>query len=789
MENFPPEFSQCFGDKASPEDLTDADLLTQLEFNNDGNYLASGDRGGRVVIFRKGDDVKIQPNNHLYSNVVVPPSASHQRGRSRKRKGGGGEAEDEMEDACDLTDDEEGEKNGSPRRRYGDEQVSKERYGCKFKFYCEFQSHEAEFDYLKSLEIEEKINQIKWLPNHVNNANFLLSSNDKTIKLWKLYEQDQKDIILEKPVSSFAVNREKTNINVNNMMLHSNSSFGKKDIGDEENLLNTSSLMDVDLYYKDNEKLPAFGTDNNIWNNYNHSNRDQHFYHNNNNNNNSNKSSIRRGGLKQREEEDYVHDDLNALQNYDLNNENIDSEDLEEEDDIDLAYDTSSAEDDENEPKLEFEKDDMQLIEESHKETIEDNLTLSMSSASAGSSSNYDADNQSETAAIQNKSLSNSQSNIQVNKMVKQRIYNKYELPFPKLLSNGNKLIRSDTKRVYANAHAYHINSLSVCSDGLTFLSADDLRINIWSLESNQQTFTLADMKPENMEDLNEVITSATYHPSNTHMLLYSSSRGILRLCDLRESSTLGQDANFTGSRGRGAARIFENFDVVCNNWDSEMGPNNYLGTCETANNIPTDKQHHNSNKSFFSEIVSSISDVKFINNEGRYIVSRDYLSIKIWDTHMESGPVNTIHIHDHLRPHLCELYHRDAIFDKFECEVSPCGNYILTGSYNNSFHVHHRLGLTQGSYTEIAKSISRKKQLLQARQKGSLQSHQMVTGAGALMDTDRNRNPDNNWIDGMGPNNNEPIDFDKKVLHLSWHPNRDTVAIAGMNRLYFYSV
>ena len=31
------------------------------------------------------------------------------------------------------------------------------------RFFTEFQSHEPEFDYLKSLEIEEKINQIKWL--------------------------------------------------------------------------------------------------------------------------------------------------------------------------------------------------------------------------------------------------------------------------------------------------------------------------------------------------------------------------------------------------------------------------------------------------------------------------------------------------------------------------------------------------------------------------------------------------------------------------------------------------
>jgi hypothetical protein len=36
-------------------------------------------------------------------------------------------------------------------------------------------------------------------------------------------------------------------------------------------------------------------------------------------------------------------------------------------------------------------------------------------------------------------------------------------------------------------------------------------------------------------------------------------------------------------------------------------------------------------NRSFFSEIISSISDVKFSHN-GRYMVTRDYLSVKVWD-------------------------------------------------------------------------------------------------------------------------------------------------------------
>jgi len=34
----------------------------------------------------------------------------------------------------------------------------------------------------------------------------------------------------------------------------------------------------------------------------------------------------------------------------------------------------------------------------------------------------------------------------------------------------------------------------------------------------------------------------------------------------------------------------------------------------------------------------------------------------------MESKPLKTIPIHDHLRGKLCDLYENDCIFDKFEC-------------------------------------------------------------------------------------------------------------------------
>lgn len=39
-------------------------------------------------------------------------------------------------------------------------------------------------------------------------------------------------------------------------------------------------------------------------------------------------------------------------------------------------------------------------------------------------------------------------------------------------------------------------------SDGETFVSADDVRINLWHLEVTSQCFNIVDMRPADMEDL-----------------------------------------------------------------------------------------------------------------------------------------------------------------------------------------------------------------------------------------------------------------------------------------------
>uniref|UniRef100_A0A453NUA3 Serine/threonine-protein phosphatase 2A 55 kDa regulatory subunit B n=1 Tax=Aegilops tauschii subsp. strangulata TaxID=200361 RepID=A0A453NUA3_AEGTS len=420
-------FAQVFGERGAGEDVQEVDIISAIEFDKSGDHLATGDRGGRVVLFERTD-----------------------------ARGNASRTELERQDYS------------VPRHP-------------EFRYKTEFQSHEPEFDYLKSLEIEEKINKIKW-GQTANNALFILSTNDKTIKYWKVQDKKVKRI----------------------------------------------SVMNLDT--------------------------------------------------------------------------------------------SQSA----------------------------DNGTTSSSSTSS-------------SRGLPNGGSSEKSYNCANN-----------DLPFPPggyaslrlpVVVTGQELNPvARCRRVYAHAHDYHINSISNNSDGETFISADDLRINLWNLEINSQSFNIVDVKPANMEDLTEVITCAEFHPTHCNTLAYSSSKGAIRLIDLRQSALCDNHS-----------KLFEEHEAP-------------------------------GSKSFFTEIIASVSDIKFAR-DGRHILSRDYMTLKLWDLNMDSGPVATFQVHEHLRPKLCDLYENDSIFDKFECCLSGDGHRLATGSYSNLFRV---FGCTSGNTEATTLEASR---------------------------------------------------------------------------------
>ena len=96
------KFSQVFGERTAGEEVQEVDIISAIEFDKTGDHLATGDRGGRVVLFERTDT-----KEHIGSRREL-------------------------------------ERMDYPVSRHPE-----------FRYKTEFQSHEPEFDYLKSLEIEE----------------------------------------------------------------------------------------------------------------------------------------------------------------------------------------------------------------------------------------------------------------------------------------------------------------------------------------------------------------------------------------------------------------------------------------------------------------------------------------------------------------------------------------------------------------------------------------------------------------------------------------------------------
>ncbi|XP_073039801.1 serine/threonine protein phosphatase 2A 55 kDa regulatory subunit B beta isoform-like isoform X2 [Primulina eburnea] len=286
---------------------------------------------------------------------------------------------------------------------------------------------------------------------------------------------------------------------------------------------------------------------------------------------------------------------------------------------------------------------------------------------------------------------------------------------------------RAICRKVYAHAHDFNTNSISINSDGETFISADDLRINLWNLEISKQCFNIIDMKPENMEALTEVITSAEFHPYHCNLMAYSSSRGFVRLVDMRLSAL-----------------------------------------CDHSAKILKEEESHGP-KSFFTEIIAAITDLKFANG-GRHILCRDFMNLKLWDMRMDTRPVATYRIHEHLRPKLCDMYNNDAIFDKFDCCLAGDRLNFATGSYSNHLRIFsYGIGSEEGTTIEVGKNPNRKS-LLQP-------SSRLRRSSLSNLNRGFSRQGSNEF----------GFDFNSKLLHMAWNPTTNLIACAAGNTLLMY--
>jgi hypothetical protein len=89
----------------------------------------------------------------------------------------------------------------------------------------------------------------------------------------------------------------------------------------------------------------------------------------------------------------------------------------------------------------------------------------------------------------------------------------------------------------------------------------------------------------------------------------------------------------------------------------------------------------HNLVQHGHDDILCSVADAAFLQNS--FIATRDYLSIKIWDTRNANEPVNCLPVHECLAAHIDELYDSDAVFDRFGLAIDQHTGTIVSGMYD----------------------------------------------------------------------------------------------------------
>ena len=94
------------------------------------------------------------------------------------------------------------------------------------------------------------------------------------------------------------------------------------------------------------------------------------------------------------------------------------------------------------------------------------------------------------------------------------------------------------------------------------------------------------------------------------------------------------------------------------------------------------------SRKHFFTDIINSVSRAKYSTASDNIIFARNYLGVDLWDVRNPKLPVKQYNVTDYLEKKLCEVYESETIFDKFDMNMSPDSNLIVTGAYNSNLHV-----------------------------------------------------------------------------------------------------
>lgn len=196
------------------------------------------------------------------------------------------------------------------------------------------------------------------------------------------------------------------------------------------------------------------------------------------------------------------------------------------------------------------------------------------------------------------------------------------------------------------------VQQLSLSADCQTFMSIEDLQIFWWDMEASDTTkgACIVDLNPPSgdLNEVEELVTAANFHPTHGSLFLMSRSSGVLNIGDLRDPPS----------------RSERKFAIT-----TRILPNQ-----NTLNSSPYD------------EIICSISSAAFLGND--HVVTRDYLTTKLWDLRKASVPYATTPVMKFMHPFLGQLYENDCIFDRFPLALDSTSGTVVTGMYDGAVMV-----------------------------------------------------------------------------------------------------
>lgn len=170
---------------------------------------------------------------------------------------------------------------------------------------------------------------------------------------------------------------------------------------------------------------------------------------------------------------------------------------------------------------------------------------------------------------------------------------------------------------------------------------------------------------------------------------------------------------------------------------------------------------------------------------DGRYILTRDFMTMKLWDIAMERQPVKTVRIHEFLRPRLCDLYENECIFDKFECAINHDGTFVLVFPTMKQCTVFIHLRSQLDDHRQlISGSYSRKFKIFDVNSNDEVQ---MV--ANRIQPPRHHRSKSKKGTPTHPVDDSaDDVDFARKVMHVALHPSQNVLAITAQNNLFIFS-